>query len=631
METSEAGKSSTARVPRHAAVNLFDRERTVQVNYCRNPDCSNYGIYPRTMPGKTGPSAERDPHYKIHSTSRGQVPALLCKICDEKLPIKSNAGIAEEAGRLQQVDGLWTLEERTSCNAAGCPNNGRPIGLNPRLYRKRGRSQSGGRQYECKECHARVSVSNAPPIRRAHQQLAADVFSRIANKSPMRGAVRGAGLSGPCAYYNILNFIERRCRDYSATLDRSLIDGRRRLPERMVIESDAQSYTLNWISRMDRRNADVWAYCSVDSDSRFILGLHGNFDKTADAFGINAESAALGDMNRQEPFRKHARYWLAGDELRAGRSKTFANRETRQALAAKIELLYRAAAHREDVEDIELEHMNTAHRTPHLHNGLLVHQPYTIYAHWVLLRRLLAGAGVEQTQMHFDIDSTARAAYLCSFIEEVKQRRSHGFFVKFDKHLTVDDRRRIVQRSRGQRNAFRDSLPEDQRDDVDLLLMKGCLQEGRRYGKWNDEWFEHPSPTMNEPRKAMCWLTPDNALDEDTVASMYLCARLARVDNVFMLTRRLFSAFERPIGTSSGQNTVWHGYQPYNPAMIQKYLTIFRAVNNFIQVGGDGVTPAMRLGFEKKPLTYKTLLWPEKRRGRPRKAHSAKRNLSTAP
>ena len=105
----------------------------------------------------------------------------------------------------------------------------------------------------------------------------------------------------------------------------------------------------------------------------------------------------------------------------------------------------------------------------------------------------------------------------------------------------------------------------------------------------------------------------------------YLRVRLARVDNVFMVTPRLFSAFEQPIGTSSGQNTVWHGYQPYNPVMIQKYPTIFRAVNNFIQVGGDGATPAVRLGFEKIPLTYKTLLWPEKGRGRPRKGRLVKR------
>ena len=59
--------------------------------------------------------------------------------------------------------------------------------------------------------------------------------------------------------------------------------------------------------------------------------------------------------------------------------------------------------------------------------------------------------------------------------------------------------------------------------------------------------------------------------------------------------------------------------------MIQKYLTIFRTVNNFIQVGGGGATPAMRLGLERNPLTYKTLLWPEKRRGRARKGRLMKR------
>ena len=126
--------------------------------------------------------------------------------------------------------------------------------------------------------------------------------------------------------------------------------------------------------------------------------------------------------------------------------------------------------------------------------------------------------------------------------------------------------------------------------------------------------LDHPNPSMNEPHKAMSWLTPDPTLDEDTVARMFLRGRLARVDNVLMLTRRLFNAFERPIGTPSGRNAVWHGYQPYNPAMVQKCLTVFRAVNNFIQVGDDGRTPAMRLGLAKKPLRYEDVLWPGVRR-----------------
>ncbi len=99
-----------------------------------------------------------------------------------------------------------------------------------------------------------------------------------------------------------------------------------------------------------------------------------------------------------------------------------------------------------------------------------------------------------------------------------------------------------------------------------------------------------------------------------------ISAGIARIDNVFMTTRRLFSALERPIGTSSSHNTVWHGYAQYNPQMLGKYLTIYRAVSNFILTGDDGRTPAMRLGFERKPLTFEDLLWPGQRIPRPRRS-----------
>ena len=100
---------------------------------------------------------------------------------------------------------------------------------------------------------------------------------------------------------------------------------------------------------------------------------------------------------------------------------------------------------------------------------------------------------------------------------------------------------------------------------------------------------------------------------------MHLDAGLARIDNLFMKARRMFSALERPVGTSSGHNRVWHGYAPYNPAMLEIYLTLFRAANNFIYVGEDGRTPAMRLGIAPEPLRYEDILWPGERVPRPRK------------
>lgn len=54
-----------------------------------------------------------------------------------------------------------------------------------------------------------------------------------------------------------------------------------------------------------------------------------------------------------------------------------------------------------------------------------------------------------------------------------------------------------------------------------------------------------------------------------------------------------------------------NGYAPYNPRILEKYLTIFRSVNNFVFVGDDDKTPAMRLGFAMQPLTYDDILWPE--------------------
>ena len=109
---------------------------------------------------------------------------------------------------------------------------------------------------------------------------------------------------------------------------------------------------------------------------------------------------------------------------------------------------------------------------------------------------------------------------------------------------------------------------------------------------------------------------------------MFLAAGLARVDNVFQMTRRLINAFKRPLGTSGSQDTVWHGYQPYNPAMIGKFLTILRTGANFISVGTDGKTPAMRLGLVQQSLTCEDTLWPGERAPRPRRVRLKGRRLS---
>lgn len=110
-----------------------------------------------------------------------------------------------------------------------------------------------------------------------------------------------------------------------------------------------------------------------------------------------------------------------------------------------------------------------------------------------------------------DIDSMNRAAFLSAFTDKVKRGDAHAFFVRYDKYLTVDERRAVKKEGDGRRRAFAKTLPPETRKNRDEVLQRMMLAQLRTatpYGKWRDLWVDHPAPTLNEPRKAVCWLTP---------------------------------------------------------------------------------------------------------------------------
>jgi hypothetical protein len=113
---------------------------------------------------------------------------------------------------------------------------------------------------------------------------------------------------------------------------------------------------------------------------------------------------------------------------------------------------------------------------------------------------------------------------------------------------------------------------------------------------------------MSEPEKAMCWLTNLEGYDEDRVANLYLRASLAGIDNFFQRVRRSLNPRERSISTASGKR-VWHGYAPYNPEIVGKLLDIYRIVVNYVEVGKDKKTAAMRLGLAKVKIDVKDIIY----------------------
>ncbi len=624
-----ASRPRTVRVPETANASILGTPFPVQVNHCRTPGCANFGVPARTSPGKRGPSKDRDLRYKLTSTAKGQEPAIECKACRGKGAVRSNAAIAEEIERIAGY--VRPLEHRFACKTEGCANEGLSIGEHRHLYVRRGYYKTPeNRYYQCKACQRRVLVSvKVPRIRAGNRARAADVFSRFANKSPMRRTVEGAGLSGNSAYYRILDFIHRRCLEMNGSVTRAFLTGERHLPAAMDVAIDSQTLMVNWPSRVQRRTVEMTSCCSVDSASRFILELDVNHDPRFDAFDVNHESAELGDMTRKEAFRRYARFWLTGDEMRSGRTgQRRMGRAAAERAVGDIQDAFREANAYDDVAEMEIVPGQGPLRDHMLRSGMLVKTGYRTLGHMFVLREILKGAGVERLQLSMDEHLSTIASFMCAFREPIAEGRAHGFLVRYDKDCPIDDRERLYKESRRQMEAFAQArnLEGMSREELGFEMIRTALRGG---GLPEHGWLRHPLPTLQEPNKEVRWITEHPDMELDDRARLYLGASLGRVDNVFELTRRFLSPLERPFYTpSGGWNQVWYGYAPYNPDMVRKYLDIFRAVNNFVHTGRkDGETPAMRLGFADRPLSYADILWPGERIPKPRRIRRKGRAL----
>ena len=131
----------------------------------------------------------------------------------------------------------------------------------------------------------------------------------------------------------------------------------------------------------------------------------------------------------------------------------------------------------------------------------------------------------------------------------------------------------------------------------------------RKIGRWEDRWLTYPFPDMSEPEKAICHLTARGDYEETHLAQLYLKASLHAIDSYFNQVRTRLSPLERSKHSQSNAGRRWFGYQPYNTAMIQKHLDIFRTYYNFCLVSKkDKKTPAMRLGLAKAPIALEVVI-----------------------
>lgn len=568
---------------------------SIQVNFCKNPGCGNYGVPARSTirRGGTGGGKVQD-GYELTSASP-MIPLLRCHGCGEQPPIKSNTAILEERTRF-----LAALSPRKepSCPDETCAHHGTPVSAGTAFYQSFGLTHSGSRRYRCKACKKTFAVGKATTGHKTPHKNRT-IFSLLMNKSPMRRICEVAAVD-PKTLYGKLDFLYRQCLYFNADREGRLRDG---MPiRRLYLGCDRQDYVVNWNRQEDRRNVVLHAIGTADNETRYVFGMHLNFDATLDAEVVEEEARQAGDYDTKPPFRRHARCWLKGDYAVA-LNRSAGRGMSRAALRKQIEATYADAEQREDVEVSETQ--DTDRRLPT--KGMQIHAEYTLYGHFFYLKMLFGG--VEKLRFFLDQDSGMRAACLAAFQPEVQARKADAFYVRIAKDLTIDEKRAAIAASR---DVFATARGEHQGlsdAQLKLLLIKERIAQMATLGRWKDRWLSHPFPNMSEPEKAVCYLTDVNDYDDDHLAWLYNKASLHAIDCFFMQVRRRLSILERPISTASRAGRTWYGYSAYNPETIVKILGIFRTFYNYCLAGQDGKTPAMRLGLAKGKLALEDITY----------------------
>lgn len=586
----------------------------LNVNFCKNPKCSNFGVPETAHRVKRAPGAPPQPgDYSLVSAGKGK-PQLKCGLCGEILPIRSNQGVHEELTRLTAylVD-----KDEPSCKNESCALFSVPLSLAAGQYVQFGKTAAGSPRYRCNSCRKTFTGAGKSTKKHRLPHKNRDVFALLISKMPIRRMAWFTGMDKQSLYGKI-EFLYRQCQAFAGARERALLEGME-LPK-LYLATDRQTLAVNWSNRKDRRNIALQAIATAELKSGYVFGMDLNFDPSLDLDDVEREVAINGDSTKAQPYRCFARLWLRSDYAAAiveaqTRKAAKKGRKTFGALdplGAEIQDAYADADVREDVEEVIVKDKDQKLPT----SGVEVRDQYTVYAHFLQLERLLGHA--PKIRCYMDQDSGFRAAFMAAFHKQVKERRADGWFVRVMKESTIDQKDAAVAKAKKRLEAMKDAYPTLDQHQVEVLMVLEEMDRMAAVGKWDDRWLTHPVPTKAEPDKRLCWLTDidppapakDKLLEQRLhAARLYLKGSLHAVDRFFMQIRRRLSLAERPYATASSDRRMWHGYSAYQPKNLAMVLTIFKVAYNYCLTDSKGQTPAMKLGLAKGPVALEDVLY----------------------
>lgn len=577
-------------------------------NFCKNPSCANFGLSAHRA-WHSAPISKKGGSEEYGLSAKGKnLPTLLCKRCGLRTMQKSNRAIVEEYRRVS----AYLQAKVHCCKDPACPNHGRDVSLGRSHYYTRGTTGAGSQRYSCKLCGSSVTVSSNATARQRQTKFNISVLKLLTNGMHLNRVITTEKLKPPTLYRRI-DFFAEQARRFSANRERKLVrnihlasaeECRRRearykekglaIPDwntpttKLYLSTDCLDQVTNWRLTSDKRNVQLRLVATAEIGSGYVLAANLAYDPSMDPIEVEKEALACGDYEKKLSMRRFARLWLQNDYTAALTSPVVAGAPVCDA-----------------AEAIEVSAGTQLPLT-----GMQVRIEYAMYAHFMLLRQITEGAA--KVRFYLDPDPGMDSACLGVFQQEIMEKNCEVFTVSYEKGCTDPQRLRYVNTTYNELEEFRNTsvaYKDLHRRDLAERLMIARI---RAAGAATSEPIAHTLPKKSEPWKEVTWLTDlrDNHYrgDEEHLARLYLKGSLHSVDNFFQRLRRGICLFERPIATPSSNRNMWYGNSPYNPKMLVQMLDIYRAVYNYVEIGGDGKTPAMRLGLARAPLDYEDVI-----------------------
>ena len=544
----------------------------VDVNFCRNAQCAQFGIFPDPRDGRGGGLSSVNTNFPRGGVGgSGDKKAFTCGSCGQESVVKNNRAIVKEytrLRRLQRPDGAGK-----SCRKADCLSHGKSVDDRPELYRKVGKTSAGHQRILCKQCGSTFTIGH-PARNHRRQSKNGQVLKLLVHGNSLSKISEIADLA-PRDVYRKLDFIYERVREFTARREGDLRSadweryGRR-------FATDSQTLTLNWPNRKKRASVAVQHLCTAHANSGYIVLGHLQFDPAGDMEQVEIDMALNGDIKKARCMRRHGRLWTAAEF-----------KKYLDDITAKVVLDPEIAA------DVDL-----GLQLPH--EGGLVRQDIQQYAHALMLRRMVSKS---KSRFYFvqDGDAGLGKAFLAAFAPEVQAGRVDIATVAFDKYQVNDVREALwAQGRRDLRNDLGltahqiDCLPEKIfNEEVDREIVKRLA--GHRIGAP----FAWPYHTKSEPSRVIDLKTDRSDLSTARCARLMRLATLRSVDSYFHKIRSNVRPASRPVSTPSSNGRTWDRHFLYQPDMLVKIIEIYRFHHNWMGTRQTKQTPAMKLGLAK--------------------------------